>query len=695
MRIAARSLAPLLLSLLAACNDTGDTDTSSSITPETPDKFLEFLNDQQGQVYNPDWTTAYYEVVDPDRERRTLEDWKIKNGFGSCDDEFHIIFRDSKDLGYGRDMYACRYDADGIDPFGEGRFSIFVRNFVVKVLSGDPTNYGPINVEAAIEDDTRHHSGTNAIEFSPIDADDPDSDKVAKFFTFTPAGDLNISADLDGRGDKPMPQPCLLCHGATLLPWDTAAVIEEAGKMPGIRAPWDIPEVAHVLRSAKLNQLELETFDYSSLYPLWSRANQEERFRRFNQYVVDTYVDMSGRDKANPRHWCADFAIELGLGRYGAVADVAELCGAHNPVATDGLMYDEEFVPAGWQQTLSRPVGVDVLYKRVIEPHCISCHSLRGNAAGERVAAVASEQRGNAINFSSYENFIGYADIIKDYVYRRGAMPLSLRNYLEFWDNPDGAPAILASFLPGFDLYTTEGKVLAPGRPVAKPGVNRTVTSPVALDASASLYAGSYRWEVVEAPVGAIPVLSAPTAAQTLLTAGNGAGGVVDGDYVVKLTVVNVLGIDSAVFTVTVDSGLTPAPSDLTFYSDIRPILQNAPDGLLSDKNAACTDCHNLASAGSPLYQGLPVYYDTPVNDPMNPLADRNLYQDVMARVDLVEPENSILVRKPTREEHGGGKVLDLSLPGHYETYNRILNWIRNGAPCDSVTAPAPVGFCP
>lgn len=662
-----------VLALLGACNERGDTEQEKAPVPlETPDHFLRFLNDQEGKVLSDEWTRAYYKVVDPFDERTTLEAWKATNGFGSCADEFHIIFRDAKDLGYGRDMYACKHS--------DGRFAVFVRNFIVKIFDGDPTNYGPINVEAAIEADLTHHVGSNAIEFSPLDPADPSSEKVAKFFTFTPDGARNLSADLDGRGKKPMPQPCLLCHGATLLPWDTDMVMSHP-------EPWTIPEVEQTIKSAKLNQLELDSFDYSSLYPSWSRSNQEERFRLFNGYVRETYMEIAERDDTVPGHWCADFAIELAVGRYGEVPDPitpATPCGAHNPVALSGN-YQDGFIPTGWRQTASRPEGVEVLYKRVIEPHCIACHSLRGNAAGERAGAANATRAGNSINFNSYEEFIGYADIVKEYVFRRGAMPLSLRNYLDFWEDPDQGPAILASFLPGFDLYAADGSVVPPGKPVALPGAERTVKSPVQLDAGASYFARTYQWTVAEKPAGAVAVFSNMNSPAPLFYASQ------EGDYRLRLTVINNKGTDSEDLVLHIDQSLSPVQSELTFYDDIRPILQTPDPGQVS-KREACTNCHSSATApASALYKGIPVYYDDAVDDPLD-ATDRNLYLDVMARVDLDEPENSILLRKPTREQHGGGIVLDLDNPGHYESYQTIINWIRNGAPCGDDGG---AGICP
>lgn len=52
-------------------------------------------------------------------------------------------------------------------------------------------------------------------------------------------------------------------------------------------------------------------------------------------------------------------------------------------------------------------------------------------------------------------------------------------------------------------------------------------------------------------------------------------------------------------------------------------------------------------------------------------------------RVDLAEPEKSLLLRKPTRDlKHGGGKVLEAGS----ETYRVLVDWLRAGAPYRSKT---------
>ena len=628
----------LPLALLAGCEERDDTVLQSAALPrEVPDHFLRFLNDSgiNDEVMTQEYSEAYYDAVDPDGKRTTLAGWKNENDFSLCSKSdpdhklVHVVFRDTKDLGYGRNMTACQHS--------DGRFAVFVNNYVVKVLPGDPSNYGPLNLEAAIREDRSHLAGTNAIEFSPVDGGDPDR-FAAKFYTFDPEGNRILEADLDGRGKKPMPQPCLVCHGATLLP---------------LEADGSVPEDS--LYSAKMNQLEVDTFEYSSVHAGFSRSSLEDGMRMINHYVRDTFAAIDSHCQANrtPGCWYGDFAIEIADGSYG------------NAIEQPGERYNQDFVPTGWQESVDRPAGVATLYKRVIQPHCIACHSLRGSYIGELRAAADSNTDGSAINFESYESFIGYSDMINDYVFHRGVMPLSLRNYEKFWQDRDGAPAILASFLPDFDRYDSDGRVIVPGLPVAKPGADRivTTTNPVPLNASASLFGRSYEWRIVQQPDGATASINNPSAIKATFTADT------DGDYTVRLTVTNLRGSDSEDIVLTVDnalSALSKPQEDLRFDVDIEPMMRDLSQPGVAQ---ACTNCHTPANG---TYQGIPVTYTD----------DATLYRNVWARIDLDEPENSILLRKPTRRQHGGGVIIDTSTEAGWLAYNRILNWIRAGAPC-------------
>jgi hypothetical protein len=569
------------------------------------------------------YAEAYYDLVDPNDERTTLADWKRTNGFDQGG-VTHVIFRDTKDLGYGRDMYARMTE--------EGGLAFYVDNYVVIFQEGSSANYGPLNLDAALAQDRDRHIGSNAIEFSRLDPNDPDSPRVLKFFTFLPENRDGVQqrilkANLDGRGIKHMPTMCLVCHGGTLLP------LNEDGTFP-----------EQSMLTAKFNRLEVDTFEYGDETGQ-TRADQEASLKRLNEWMLNAYQEIDARSVNTRGKWWGDYAIELMEGHYG---------GSGMPAT----QYQSS-VPAGWQATDSRPEGVELLYTEVIEPHCVSCHSLRGTEAGNRETVLVDGELislANAISFSSYEQFISYNDKIIEYVFRRGVMPLSLRNYEKFWEDPEGPPSRLASFLTGFDVFNDAREVEAPGKPFARPGENRQARSPVQLTGSESLFSDRYQWEVIDAPVAASYSLSSDTALSPVFTTDT------DGEYEIQLTVSNSSGAsDTESFILTIDSqGIDQ--SALTFVDDIRPILG-------SDSLLLCSSCHN----GTTGRQGIPVHYDD---------ANPNQYRDVLARVNLAAPQDSLLLLKPTQVQHGGGIQIDRTTTDGETRYQTLLNWIREGAVC-------------
>lgn len=576
-------------------------------------------------ISSASYAQAYYDAVDPETERDTLANWKSRNGFNDNDPAntiTHVVFRDALDLGYGRDMTVLRNS-------NTGRIAFLVNNYIVALQPGASSNYGPLNVDAAIAQDARYFKGSNAIEFSPANEDNPGDVnggmKITKFFTFDAAGKRITSADLDGRGVKHMPGMCWACHGGQTLP------LTPAGKFQ-----------PQALRSAKYNILGVADLEYS-LQDGYHRDQLEDRLRLMNGYVKDSYEIMAARDindSATARgKWNASYALELVNGRYGG--NFAS--GA----------YQDSFVPAGWQDGPGQ-WNAKLLFQRVVGPHCTGCHSLQGR---EAAGADSATNLGNAINFSSYTKFMAYRSRIIDYVYKRGIMPLSLRNYERFWRDPDGAPSILAAALAEPTLFdAVTHKVTPPGLPVARAGADRTLPGPaVQLDGNASSFADTLQWSIVSAPPGAS--LSNAASARAVLNAP------VDGSYVLELTAGNARGSHTDQVTYTV-SATVAAPTALTFATDVRAVI--ASNG--------CTACHVDGSVA-----GIPVYWDDNVDSDGN-----KLYQRIRMRVNLVDPEDSRLLQKPTSQLHGGGVVIDTTTVQGRADYNTLLNWIRAGAPCGS-----------
>ena len=571
------------------------------------------------QISSQQYAEAYYDRIDPYEERTSKADWMATNGFDNGPD-IHVTFRDRLDLGYGRDMYA-RTRADG-------GIAIYIDNYVVTTGDGDVTAYGPLGLDAALAKDQRFLLSSNSIEFSPVDPDDPNSEQVIKMFTFDPP-DANgnqprsLTIDLDGRGEKYMPTACVACHGGDMYP------LNPDGSFP-----------EETLRSFKFNVMDPGHFTFSTQAG-FTEDELQPLIRDINQLVHSTYETMSNRADTDKGKWSADFASDWGSGVYGG------------DFSSD--QFDEDYVPEGWRQNANRPEGVERLFLEVVKPHCMACHQLRGRTAGEAITANFNNQSvalANAVNFSSYEKFISYNDRIIDLVYRRGQMPLSLLNYSVFWRYPDGPPTLLASFLDGFDAFDSTGNISEPQKPVASAGTDRLSTSPITLSGEGSFLTRDYSWEIVSAPSGATASLSSLNSMQTTLTADT------NGDYVVRLTTSNESGLsDSDEVTVTIDSFLSPRPEELNFVNDIQPLL------------VSCTGCHSDTG----IIDGIPAYFNASYD---------GVYQEVKTRVNFVKPEDSPLLMKPTQIQHGGGVLINRSNEAGELTYQTLLNWIVNGAPC-------------
>ena len=151
----------LLGAILVGCGGSGDEydGFDNEVTLSTPDSYLRFFNQQDDDLDDTAYAVAYNAAIDPGNARNTLENYIELHGLESPD--VHVIFRDSKDLGYGRDMYMRSY----LDPMCGQITAFYVRNFSVEIVDGFA--YGPVNLEAAIAEDLTHHVGTNAIEFGP------------------------------------------------------------------------------------------------------------------------------------------------------------------------------------------------------------------------------------------------------------------------------------------------------------------------------------------------------------------------------------------------------------------------------------------------------------------------------------------------------------------------------------------------
>src|SRR5882672_2463456 len=151
-----RLLASLAIAVLAsACTQKNTSDEpNASTVPQGLNRFLLFpnpvsMNTGGFETNTTAYADAYYRAIDPGNLKDTIDKWKTQNGFdGATGTQKLAVFRDAKDLGYGRRMTG-RQNVDGSIAF-------YVENYnVTPNASGDYSSL--LNVEAAIKRDTRWH----------------------------------------------------------------------------------------------------------------------------------------------------------------------------------------------------------------------------------------------------------------------------------------------------------------------------------------------------------------------------------------------------------------------------------------------------------------------------------------------------------------------------------------------------------
>ncbi len=184
-------------------------------------------------------TEQYYAAVDPLELRTTLKDWWLANGFTSKG--FHptavrTSYHNLNDLGFGRDMN-CLQSVGGL--------ACYVTNY------GQADNSPGVD-NALLAQNRAGPGATVTMEYSQIEGGP--STKVVKFFAYgasSPNGRIN-AVDLDGNGDKPIPQLCATCHGGRYEPVDP------------FNPTFDEVSAPNYLHSS-FREFDLDTFRYPGL----------------------------------------------------------------------------------------------------------------------------------------------------------------------------------------------------------------------------------------------------------------------------------------------------------------------------------------------------------------------------------------------------------------------------------------------
>ena len=635
----------LVALVLGACSQGNSGDNVTTTTPgasavTSQNNFLVFPNPQvqldgSSQTISVAYAQAYYAAIDPTNAKDTLAKWKAANLFDTgSGTQVEVVFGDVRDVGFGRRM-TVRQNVDGT-------VATMVENYQVTAVA----NYGftSLNVDAAALRDRKWLQYVNTIEYSPGPGGGA---SFVKFFNFNGAtGQRELMIDLDGRGDKAMPGPCITCHGGRGDPLTP----------PDATGQPLFPLVANSVSQkrgdtqAHLQPMEVDTFEFSAM-PGFTRADQEAAMKTINTMVLCTYPlpaasaspEDACRRTASPNEWQGS-AAALIKAAYGG----------------DGLpnaAFSDTFVPAAWSGA-----GQASLYRDVVAPACRGCHLLRGTG------------RQSDIDFVTFAKFQGYDEYIKKHVYDRGNMPLAKIVLDKFFST--NMADMLATYLQGQGISARDagGAVLRLGRPIADPGPDRAVTQgATTLSAAGSLFASSYRWSIVSGPNGAIPptnaALTNPNSVQPAFNA------TADGTYVLQLVASNGTTQSApAQLTLVVNSLLAPAPASIRF-SDIKATLQNPALG--------CTGCHVPGGPPPVLFANVDRNGDGIAGDATD---DSWFYADIRGRINFTDITASPLLRKPSGNHHFGGLRPGFNAsatPGQAAraSYDLVLNWILNGAP--------------
>jgi K319-like protein len=430
---------------------------------------------------------TYYATIDPQGQRTTLSAWLKANGFDPTVSgwaaDAHAVYTNNYDLGFGRDMYmklgACdsgfsiapvsQFSAQSLSPQTAQKLTQLIGHCDVASVV---VNY--VSVQAAAEH--LNQIVAVAMEYS---ASPGIGARFTKFYVFAPdqrTGQLQrvTGVDLDHRGQKPVPQSCVVCHGG--LPaaggagggaqqYDAKAPSGIAGDVQAGFLPWDLDSFWYSDTDPGFSTKSED----AAIKAQYTRANQLDQLKLLN---VGAYLTTADPNRS---------ALERELieGWYG---------GAGMPGGFDGT-----FVPDGWNPANNgNPANSATLYKDVFQRNCRMCHTMHVPALGPPPVNVGpTGAQGNNTPSCSQTPPAGALGIPDQYpmgcywqfakstnigkVLSEGRMPFARRTLDRLWVDPAGNPnggtvsAAGSELITQLtDLYHSEGStdtVIAPGTP--------------------------------------------------------------------------------------------------------------------------------------------------------------------------------------------------------------------------------------
>lgn len=310
--------------------------------------------------------------------RATLGDWWSVAGFGPNGEDnggTRAAYMNYKDLGFGRDMHIR---ANGGDVFA------YVTNY------GNP-DQDPANADLALAADHTIAKATVCMEYTTQPGF---SGRIVKFFVYDgglPTSKLLNSANLDGYGEKFVPNLCQNCHGGEFFPPSPSAA--DVSLRPAVGNPI----------GASFREFDVTAFRYPGGAVVPDAATLQALFD------LNQLVKLSDPQPA---------IVDLIDGWYAAAAPAQ----------------DSDWTPPAWQTTSP---GHTNLYRQVVAQSCRTCH-----------VAFNRDQTTFGINWTTWDQFLTYRGSIEPMVCGSSKyMPHALITYRNFWlSTGPHQPAVLRDF---------------------------------------------------------------------------------------------------------------------------------------------------------------------------------------------------------------------------------------------------------
>jgi mono/diheme cytochrome c family protein len=299
---------------------------------------------------------AYYSTIDPSGSKSTLNSWLGLNGFNAniagWAADARAVYTNNYDLGFGRDMYLKFGTCDA------GAASLPLQERIGKCdVAAVVVNYASVQAAA----NKLNPIVAVAMEYSAAPGTSPAKARFVKFYVFAPdtrsgAFVRVTSVDLDRRGQKAVPQACVVCHGGTpgAPPASGAAPYANEGNVAAGFLSWDVDSFFYSDTDPGFSQKPED----AAIKAQFTLAKQATQFKLLNSAAYLTMDD--------PNRFA--LARELLEGWYGGVG----LPGS----------FDGAFVPPGWQPggADQNPADSATVYRDTFARHCRACHVLQAPA---------------------------------------------------------------------------------------------------------------------------------------------------------------------------------------------------------------------------------------------------------------------------------------------------------------------------